>query len=218
VIGHKSIANLNRFVDGDLPPWRNARVKAHLAKCARCRERVTAYRRLQSEARKLDREEPPPGLRDRVMESIVSGERVVLPAAPPPANGRGRFSITCFAVVVGALLTVVVTECETGPETGQGVLTRDMPYAYAAVAASNQWFFGLYSGRTINTHDEYLQHGRDVHVFDWSGKFLGCIPLAADARNISVEPEGLMLYALEWDPVPTVSIYPLGMGEAGREQ
>lgn len=88
-------------------------------------------------------------------------------------------------------------------------VTKDMPYGYVSVAASKRWVFALFSGRTRRSHPENTGFGEVVHVFDWSGRFVGYIPLAAEALTISVDPEGTTLYVVEWEPVPTVSAYAL---------
>ncbi len=84
------------------------------------------------------------------------------------------------------------------------------PEAYVRVASSNRWFMALFSGRSRDDSDDRRSLGDFVHVFDWNGRFLGYIRLAVSAVSIAVDPEGSTLYAVEWDPVPTVSAYELG--------
>lgn len=85
----------------------------------------------------------------------------------------------------------------------------DTRFGYMKATVSDKWIFGLFSGRTRRSNPERLDFGRFVHVFEWNGRFVGYIRLAVDAIDISVASDGATLYALEWHPLPTVSVYQL---------
>lgn len=115
----------------------------------------------------------------------------------------------------GALLTVADVPIEWDLSVTEVYSTtvwavgQDMRHAYISVTASNRRVFALFSGRSHRSHPENDFFGNIVHAFDWQGRFLGYIPLAADAITISVDPEGSTLYTLEWEPLPTVGAYRL---------
>ena len=124
----------------------------------------------------------------------------------------------------GTLLTTAAVPIEWDLRAGDlyslehFMFTQDTRYAYMGVAASDPWFFGLFSGRTRRSHPrpERPDFAENVHVFDWSGGFVGNIHLDAEVVSIAVDPEGKTLYVLENDPVPTVSAYLL-LGPAARQ-
>ena len=93
-----------------------------------------------------------------------------------------------------------------------------MRAAYKGPAgASHDLFFALFSGGSAES-DVSPDFGQFVHIFDWSGRFVGYIRLEVEAVAITVDPEASVLYALEHDPVPTVSAYDLVGLDAAREQ
>ena len=98
---------------------------------------------------------------------------------------------------------------------GVFAMRPDWRTGYTAVAASRQWFFGLFNGRTLEEYQDRIYFGGFVHVFDWNGRFVGYIPLDTEATDISVDPQGTTLYVLEWDPVPTVSTYQILQPDPG---
>ena len=97
------------------------------------------------------------------------------------------------------------------------MVTEDMRSAYLAVTAANDWFFGLFSGNS-SASGKSTELGEYVHVFDWTGRFVGYIGLEVEAVAISVDPEASILYVLEDDPLPTVSAYRLVGLDSGREE
>ena len=96
-------------------------------------------------------------------------------------------------------------------------VTEDMRSAYVAVTVANDWFFGLFSGNS-RASGKSTELGEYVHVFDWTGRFVGYIGLEVEAVAISVDPEASILYVLEDDPLPTVSAYRLVGLDSGREE
>lgn len=82
---HPTDLQLGLFADGTLRPRAVRRVARHLQQCGRCRARVTATRRLSSDARELKVPPLPPGLRQRILHALTAGEQVIVPVADPPA-------------------------------------------------------------------------------------------------------------------------------------
>ena len=110
MIFHPSESRLNEFADGELNRRPRIRTAAHLEGCSRCRNTIVAVRRLSREARVLPSPNVPAGLKDRILERLANGERVILPVADPPTPARtGRRVAAAFAATAAAamLLTVV---------------------------------------------------------------------------------------------------------------
>ncbi|MCH6547998.1 MAG: zf-HC2 domain-containing protein, partial [Gemmatimonadetes bacterium] len=110
MILHPSESRLNRFADGELSRRLRIRTAAHLEGCSRCRNTIVAIRRLSREARVMPQPSAPAGLKDRILERLANGERVILPVADPPMPVRtGRRVAAAFAATAAAamLFTIV---------------------------------------------------------------------------------------------------------------
>ena len=80
-------------------------------------------------------------------------------------------------------------------------------FGYVDVAASRDFIFALFSGRTLAGFEDRSNYGREVHVFDWDGALRGVIRLEIDAIGLAVDEDSNSLYASEHDPVPTIAEY-----------
>ncbi len=84
MILHPTQSRLNGFADGELSKRLRVKTAAHLERCSKCRNTVGWLRRLSREANALPLPTPPPELRERILESLRRGDRVILPVADPP--------------------------------------------------------------------------------------------------------------------------------------
>lgn len=85
----------------------------------------------------------------------------------------------------------------------------DTPLGYVEVAASGDYVFALFSGRTFAEYKGREMFARDVHVFDWEGALRGVVRLEVDVVSLAVDRDSQSLYVVEHDPVPTVAEYDL---------
>ena len=109
MIPHPSESRLNRFADHELSRRQRIRTAAHLEGCSRCRNTIGAIRRLSREARVLPEPSAPVGLKDRILESLANGERVILPVADPPMPARtGRRVAAAFVATAAAAMFVTL--------------------------------------------------------------------------------------------------------------
>ncbi len=67
-------SDLSALVDGELPPARRAEVEAHVAGCAKCRQRVTELRRLVDGVAALPKVQPESQFLAEVRRKIARGE------------------------------------------------------------------------------------------------------------------------------------------------
>ena len=73
---------------------------------------------------------------------------------------------------------------------------RDNRLGFADVAVSQERFYALYSGRTINDFGNDASLGDILLVFDWEGNLLRSYRLDASVANIAYDPEENALYGL----------------------
>ena len=81
-----------------------------------------------------------------------------------------------------------------------------MGYLSASIADGR--IYALYVGEKENP-DEMATYGKELHVFDYSGKLLGKYNLQTPVFAICAAPAQSKLYALSHIPEPNIYIYPL---------
>ena len=86
---------------------------------------------------------------------------------------------------------------------------RDLRFGYVDAAASTEYVFSVFSGRTREGALGSQFMGRFIHVFDWAGNFVKVIELDTDVVAIAVHEDSSVLYALRHDPHPAVLRYSL---------
>ncbi|HEY4320750.1 MAG TPA: BF3164 family lipoprotein [Gemmatimonadales bacterium] len=79
----------------------------------------------------------------------------------------------------------------------QKTLVRSAPrYYYSDCAATDRYVFALFAGRRVTAANASTVNNTNVvHVFDWSGKFLGIIKLEEEAEAVEVDQDAANLYA-----------------------
>lgn len=85
---------------------------------------------------------------------------------------------------------------------------------YSDVAVTEDFVFGLYSGRPDADDSSHL--GSTVLVFDWDGKFVAQLQLDADGYGIWVDPEAGELFLSQHIPAPGIAEYRLPGALSGR--
>ena len=84
----------------------------------------------------------------------------------------------------------------------------DRRLGYVDAATTDDYIVGLYSGLAHGqVRDAYM--GRQIHLFDWSGEFLGAWRLDTPVISIAVSEADRTIYALRHDPVPAVVAFDL---------
>jgi hypothetical protein len=116
---HPGAIDLQRFADAELAEPRRAVVAAHLARCARCRERVVFARNVAKEAISLPAPAAPHDLIERVLAERGAGQRAILPIeddAPRRQWVRVAAGLTIAAsVVIAAALAARVRPISHAP-------------------------------------------------------------------------------------------------------
>lgn len=101
------------------------------------------------------------------------------------------------------------TSFRIDPESRRFFWNEDNQMAYSSVAADDSTIYALLSGVRIDEVAVDSLAARRVHVFDWSGQFLGELILDRESRKISVSADGQQLYASVESPWPAVGSYVL---------
>ncbi len=163
------------------------------------------------------RRELPPLLRQYMYQSTV--------AAHPSHNRIALASRFATALEIfgsdGSLITLADSPLEIVPDpettNAQGVFVQkdETPLGYTGVAASRDYIFALFSGRTAAEARDREMFGAQVHVFDWDGTLHAIVELEVVAVSIAVDNDASRLYAVEHDPVPVIVEYDLSEIDLG---
>lgn len=86
---------------------------------------------------------------------------------------------------------------------------NDLRAGYVGLASTDEHIYALFSGQLRSEAGANTFFGREVHVFDWSGKKVGQIELDEIAAAIAVTPDGRQMFAIRHDPEPAVVRYEL---------
>jgi hypothetical protein len=96
-------------------------------------------------------------------------------------------------------------------ERAEGVsmaLGDDARAGYVDMASTDERIYALFSG-AVGMHGGDTFAGREVHVFDWSGKMVSRMVLDAPSWGIAVDPGEKQMFSLRHDPAPAVVRYRL---------
>jgi hypothetical protein len=96
-------------------------------------------------------------------------------------------------------------------ERAEGVsmaLGDDVRAGYVDMASTDDRIYALFSG-AVGMQGGNTFAGREVHVFDWSGKMLARLALDAPGYSVSVTPDEKQLFTLRHEPEPAVVRYRL---------
>lgn len=91
-------------------------------------------------------------------------------------------------------------------ERAEGVsmaLGDDVRVGYVDVASTDERIYALFSG-AVGMQGSDTFAGREVHVFDWSGKQLSRMQLDGPVWAIAVEPGGRRMFGVRHDPEPSI--------------
>lgn len=67
-------------------------------------------------------------------------------------------------------------------------------YGVVSLAATQEYLYALYSGRSSSKFKEYAYYGNKVLVFNWDGSPVKLLKLDKDIKVIAVSPDNLCLY------------------------
>ncbi len=128
-----------------------------------------------------------------------------------PARDRFAFASRMFTRVElfdrhGVSQGFVEPPVELNPEVSRktGFVTSDSPSGYIDLAVTDEAIYALFSGRDPHVWREDAAYADQVHVFRWSGDFVGALDLDHDAIAIAVSPDGRDLYTIRHNPVVEV--------------
>ncbi|HEV3049535.1 MAG TPA: BF3164 family lipoprotein [Longimicrobium sp.] len=118
--------------------------------------------------------------------------------------GAGGERIAQVTGSTGFLPIFEVRQREAGVSMAVG---GDLRVGYVDLASTDDRIYALFSGQLIKDAGSTSYYGREVHVFDWSGRQLHRLPLDEPAFSMAVDPTGTRLYAIRHDPTPSVVRY-----------
>lgn len=104
MILHPRFRSLVRYAEGGPGDPDRARLSAHLAGCARCRDTVAALREVAGAAREVPVPPAPADALERILARRAAGERVLLPAADAPAPRRRPRTLAAAAASLVVLV------------------------------------------------------------------------------------------------------------------
>lgn len=91
----------------------------------------------------------------------------------------------------------------------------DLRVGYVDLASTDERIYALFSGSLARDAGASVFFGREIHVFDWSGKMVTRLRLDEPALTIAVDPAGTRLFAVRHDPAPSVVRYELPTAARG---
>jgi hypothetical protein len=91
----------------------------------------------------------------------------------------------------------------------------DLRVGYVGLASTNEHIYALFSGELRSEAGANAFFGREVHVFDWSGKKVAQMKLDEPAFAIAITQDGDRMYAIRHDPEPSVVRYVLPRPSTG---
>ncbi len=80
-------------------------------------------------------------------------------------------------------------------------------FAYLGVTTTTSRIFALFSGRVSKGTAGPANSAIFVHVFNWTGAFLGALQLPNDVLSIAVDATGHFLYALQRAPLTAILVF-----------
>lgn len=80
-------------------------------------------------------------------------------------------------------------------------VSSEAPAGYIDLAVTDEAIFALFSGRDPGVYGEDAGYADQVHVFAWTGDFVGALDLGYDAVAIAVSTDGKTLYTARHAPV-----------------
>ena len=118
--------------------------------------------------------------------------------------GAGGERIAQVSGSTGFLPVFEVRQREAGVSMAIG---GDLRVGYVDLASTDHRIYALFSGQLAADAGSTSFYGREVHVFDWSGRLLHTLKLDEPAFSMAVDPTGTRLYAIRHDPAPAVVRY-----------
>ncbi len=153
---HPSESRLARFADDALSPERRARVAAHLAECARCREVVAEFRALNGALASLPVRPVPASILAGAVERRARGERVLVagPARRTSWRALAARAAMVLVVLLGAGLALV-------PRTGDlTAAASDLRISPAAPRRGDEIRVAYRPGSALAREPELVLRGR----------------------------------------------------------
>lgn len=135
---HPSTTRLKRWADRKLSGRAEARVTAHLRRCARCRAEVRFLRDVREGLARIGIPTPPADAWDRIRGRLEAGERRILPLE---SRGRGRpfagrvAAVAAALAVIGFAALFVLATPEAGAHRSELRFSPEAPRAGDRVVA-----------------------------------------------------------------------------------
>lgn len=85
----------------------------------------------------------------------------------------------------------------------------DLRGGYVGLASTDNRIYALFSGVLARDAPRSVFFGREVHVFDWSGKIVTRLRLDEPGLGIAITPDGKQFFTIRHDPAPSIVRYSL---------
>ena len=153
----------------------------------------------------------PPLARQHMFQSraVSHPEHNLFAVASRYATSLEIFGIDGSLVALGQAPVDITPDAASVSQQHGFTQSEQTRFGYVDVAASRDFIFALFSGRTFAEYKDRCNYGQEVHVFDWTGNLRGVVQLDVAAIGLAVDEDSNSLYATEHDPVPTIAEYDL---------
>lgn len=91
----------------------------------------------------------------------------------------------------------------------------DLRGGYVDLASTRDRIYALFSGVLLRDAPDNVFFGREVHVFDWSGRMLARLRLDEPGLGIAVTPDETQFFTIRHDPEPSIVRYRLPAAARG---
>lgn len=116
---------------------------------------------------------------------------------------------TTVAQIVGSTGFLPKFETRQRAQSVSMAIGDDLRAGYVDLESTDRHVYALFSGNLMGEAGQQTFFGRQVHVFDWSGRMVERLELDAPAVSIAVNRNESRLFAVWHDPEPSVVRYDL---------
>ncbi len=118
----------------------------------------------------------------------------------------GIYSIENISINLDFLLTYNYPKFFVNNSDGEtsSPITKEAINGFLDVYVNDKYIYALYSGKNIIEFKENANQGKEIYVFDWTGRPIIHYNLDIPIKNIAVLPTNKKIYAIANYPEPTL--------------